>query len=48
MDLSNNGIYQPSARKHYVDSLRTLQAYQAAVNEAAIVSITDLRGILFL
>ena len=30
--------------KQFVDLSKVLQAYQAAVNEAAIVSITDIRG----
>jgi len=34
----------PLLRKQYNETLQTLQAYQAAVNEAAIVSITDLAG----
>jgi len=39
-------MYLPSLRKQYTETLRTLQAYQSAVNEAAIVSITDLKGII--
>lgn len=37
-------MYLPSARKHYNEVLQTFRAYQAAVNEVAIVSITDLKG----
>ncbi|MES1217570.1 MAG: PAS domain S-box protein, partial [Bacteroidota bacterium] len=33
-----------SIKKQYRELLKTLQAYQAALNEAAIVSITDLKG----
>ena len=37
-------MYTPSLRKQYKETLQTLQAYEAAINEAAIVSITDLTG----
>ena len=37
-------MYVPALRSRYNETLQTLQAYQAAVNEAAIVSITDLKG----
>jgi PAS domain S-box-containing protein len=33
-----------SSHQNYDEALHTLQAYQAAVNESAIVSITDLKG----
>ncbi len=33
-----------SSRKNYIQLLRMLNAYESAVNEAAIVSITDLQG----
>ncbi len=37
-------MQRPSARKLHDDILQTLRAYQVAVNEATIVSITDLKG----
>ncbi|KAA9038150.1 PAS domain S-box protein [Ginsengibacter hankyongi] len=39
-------MYVPALRSRYNETLQTLQAYQAAVNEAAIVSITDLKGVI--
>jgi len=37
-------MYIPSLRRQYNETLQTLQAYETAVNEAAIVSIADLAG----
>jgi len=44
MDSSNKGPRLPIDRKHYEAISHTLHAYQTAVNEAAIVSITDIKG----
>lgn len=44
MDPQSNNIKRSSARKRYFDILQTYRAYQTAVDEAAIVSITDLKG----
>ena len=43
-DPKKTYMYIPSLRKQYKETLQTLQAYEAAVNEAAIVSMTDLAG----
>lgn len=37
-------MFGPSLRKKYNQTIQTLQAYQSAVNQAALVSITDLDG----
>ena len=44
MAVANSGMHLPPATEHSAEMFRTLQAYQEAVNEAAIVSITDLQG----
>lgn len=44
MGQRQNNFNPGSLRKKYLELSKTLQAYQAAVNEVAIVSITDLEG----
>lgn len=41
---SPNSDMQSSSHQNFDEALHTLQAYRAAINEAAIVSITDLKG----
>jgi PAS domain S-box-containing protein len=44
MESINKGTDLPSLGNQSVEMLQMLSAYQAAVNEAAIVSITDIKG----
>jgi PAS domain S-box-containing protein len=44
MQSPNSDMQSSSSHQNNDEALQTLQAYRAAVNEAAIVSITDLKG----
>lgn len=44
MDSESKNIRRNTARMRYFDVLQTFRAYQTAVDEAAIVSIADLKG----
>ncbi len=44
MDSESKNIKRSSTRKRFFDILQTFRAYQTAVDEAAIVSIADLKG----